>query len=251
MLFVGHGSRGKRFEPEASEVLRWGENKENPTFEKLKEQIKKIATPTHPVRIVCLTCYGGGIHYISQDLDLTNVCSVATAPYFMSSVSSFPQSKFNEGFLDRLSSQDSHTFAEAAIAGFRKDRGNLNLGQLSSFDYLDKIFKRGPYHPELIKNFSEYKGLSRTKESYHLDYAAIDMYDRLDLPMKYRSPPPRTLGAEGLSCGKTIVSPSDQLLTLARSIESSMDLIQRYPSGGNSQEKIKSKEEFVIPYLAT
>jgi hypothetical protein len=211
MLFVGHGARGSSIDPEDSKVLGWGGD--NPTFKELREQIKKI-NRKHPVRIVCLTCYGGGIHTIAHRIK--KVCSVATAPYMLPSLSAAPQSHFNEGFLDHLENTKSHTFAEAAIAGFRNDPGNLNLGQLSSFDYLDRIFKRGPYNPELISEFEGSRGVSRTDLTFDKDHAVLDIKDR---PLgKYRSPSPRTLGAAGLTCPRTVVSPSDQFLNLAENL---------------------------------
>ena len=219
MVIVGHGKRSKDIEKSETSGLSAWENAVGVTFAHLRHAVSVLSNGgLHPVRIVCLTCYGGGIHYLSRELN--NVCTAATAPFLMRSLSAPIQSEFLTGLLDQLSdSKQSHTFAEAVISGYAKDAHNMNLGQISSFDYLDFIFKRGPYNPKLAEQFKKFKGIPRTSDvsnhdSILLDSFILDTFDRQSLPPEYRSPSVHTLGREGNSCEKAIVSPNVALLQL-------------------------------------
>jgi hypothetical protein len=96
------------------------------------------------LKLISTTCFSGGIHSIARKLN--NVCSSSTTNHiYPSSSGNFQEFRFNLGLWDTFSKTKSPSFAQANLEGFKGDDANLNLGRLSSFDYIDWVLKDGPY----------------------------------------------------------------------------------------------------------
>lgn len=143
VLYVNAHGRSPRnpSDPSTATIQAWGSEIE---FNQLAGALKKLPQGVN-LKLVTTTCFGGGVHSIS--IELPNVCSASMTSYFSKSSSGgFEESLFNKGLWQNFVDTRANTsFAAANLAGFRGDSANLNLGRLSSFDYVDYVMRRGPY----------------------------------------------------------------------------------------------------------
>ena len=127
-------------DPSTATVVGWNEEFE---FNQLAEALKKLP-PGVKVKLVSTTCFSGGIHSIARQLP--NVCSSSTTNHlYESSSGDFQEFRFNRGLWDAFRKNKQVSFAEANLEAFKADDANMNLGRLSSFDYIDWTLKTGPY----------------------------------------------------------------------------------------------------------
>ncbi len=122
------------------------------TWKSIANALKKIPS-TINIKIATNTCYGGAIHHISRTLP--NVCTTTSIPYMKESTSGIHEEGFfSKNFFGQiLSSRGETSFAMASIFAMRYDIGNLHLGSLSSFDFVDYVLKNSPYNRRM-GNFS-------------------------------------------------------------------------------------------------
>ena len=98
------------------------------------------------IKLVTTSCFGGGIHALSRRLP--NVCTASTTNFGETSWTGTGESEFNIGLWNRfLEKKGKVAFSDLMIAGFRRDESNVNVGRLSSFDFVDFVLKSGPYDP--------------------------------------------------------------------------------------------------------
>ncbi len=179
-----------------------------------------------PLRILCATCYGGGIHHITSTTP--NVCGASTTIYSMISKSWVPQSQFIEGFWEDIVNQGDlkKSFGEAVLAAYRKDEKNIGIGQLSSFDYIDRILERGQYNTSIdqlasITGKKRARKISRPpKTAIPVEAHLISGIDEFLRPNKYgrRSSTPGTHPERSDSRSRELLPPGSTLVDLIESI---------------------------------
>ncbi|MBN8542316.1 MAG: hypothetical protein J0L82_18140 [Deltaproteobacteria bacterium] len=138
--FTSHGGGpSKPGHPESSTLSLFGNDV---SYEDLAGVLKEF--PNLKFKIYSGVCYGGGIHHLARSLK--NVCSSSAVPYFTQSYSGSPQMNvFEFEFWKSIKSNNRPSLASASLDSFEKDIANIDLGSLSSFDYVDFVLKKGPY----------------------------------------------------------------------------------------------------------
>jgi hypothetical protein len=158
MVIYGHAGRPKKgadgiAKPHLVSIPTWPKDNNAVTGRSARITLKELggiietASLGHPVRIVCLTCFSGGIHAISRNIP--NVCTASTTSHLLPSPVGVPDFEFSKGFWNAMQESKKPIFAEAVISGLKNDPMNLSFGQLSSLDYIDYLFNRGPHNPDV------------------------------------------------------------------------------------------------------
>jgi len=141
LFFEGHGFRSDSAKtPHESQVCLLDDNA---SFKEMATELKRLPTGVR-LKIITTSCYGGGLHSLARELP--NVCTAAMTNFAECAWAGVNEMQFNTGFWDHFTKKEGKTsFLKASAAGFSKDDANLELGRLSSFDFVDYVLKRGPY----------------------------------------------------------------------------------------------------------
>lgn len=161
LVFIGpHGNEPKNWQEPLTASLSTYYYKES--YDIFLRELKKLNTKA-TIRFILSACYGGAIHTITRQLP--NTCSMALSPYFSPTTSGWSQEPpFSIHFWDNIYRRKGNlSFGKAALFGFNKDVANLQMGRLSSFDFIDYVLKTGPYSGDKWRiaykfvNFPEYR----------------------------------------------------------------------------------------------
>lgn len=147
IYFTGHGDAPNSYSTDAEDPHRlstytlWNEGRV--TWKEMGELLGRYNTSN--LKLVTDVCNGGGVHYISQQLE--NTCSVSAVPFYMKSSSGVRKTGlFASAFWDKF--KNGENLMSSAVNAFTHDMGNPGMGSLSSFDYIDYVLNSGQYEEE-------------------------------------------------------------------------------------------------------
>ena len=141
IYLTGHGDAPEDpAKPETSSVMFFGDLY---SYKEIQQVLAKY--PTAKFKIISDLCFSGGVHTISKNLN--NVCSASPVPYFTKFYHGSPVKIIWTRYVwqEIYRTKGRTSLAKASFEGFDKDIANINLGNLSSFDYVHFILKKGPY----------------------------------------------------------------------------------------------------------
>ena len=118
----------------------------------LLDDLTKSVPAGASVKLIGIHCFSGGLHEVAQKLP--KACSVASSTYDRSTVSPVDgtMNVYGDAFLSEtrlhhfdLNGDGKTSLMEGHLAALSKDSLNLGRQNLSSFDYVLKTLKEGPY----------------------------------------------------------------------------------------------------------
>lgn len=151
LYLTGHGGAPESEDkPETASYSLWNMNEI--TFKELAEILRPLDQKKIKLKVVSETCFSGGVHYLSRTLK--NVCTLGSTIFSSSSSSGDPmESIFSQNFWKKMDESSGElSFSELAFEALTKDWANLNLGSLSSLDFINFKLHLPPYQKKLGEN---------------------------------------------------------------------------------------------------
>ncbi len=196
LYFTGHGGApSDATKPETSSVMFFGKEY---TYNEIQAVLAKY--PNTKFKVISDACFSGGVHSISKNLN--NVCSSSPVPYFTQFYNGSPVEMIwsRNVWADIYRTKGKTSLAKASFEGFNSDIANVNLGNMSSFDFVDFTLKKGAY----AKVFDDirYESISTTEKNKSSSTDNPKLFD----PMYRITPPPGYASVIGTVSAKPSVN---------------------------------------------